>query len=264
MEKKIKKGIVNGLTLSRILGTILMPFMVNTLSAPIFLVVIGLILFTDCLDGVLARRWDVSTIFGSLADMTADKLFGFAILIVLSTMFPVMAVPLALEILISGININGAYNGSISKSSQLGRIKTWIMGLSIFSLLIVGLSPQLMGSLNSVKMIDIENSFIIFKDELLNKVIANKDIIENIVVPTTIVSESLVAADYFIKSIKKVDKNSTKFKISELIKNREFIKQILFDEKYYKATKDMSLKDKLLPTEEQKDSIKKLMLELEK
>ena len=35
--------------------------------------------FTDFLDGALARHWDVSTIFGSLLDMGADKIFGIAV-----------------------------------------------------------------------------------------------------------------------------------------------------------------------------------------
>ena len=73
-NKKAKKVIVNGLTLSRVAGTIAMPVLFNTLSAPIFLLVVAAILFTDCLDGILARHWRVSTIFGSIADMGADKL----------------------------------------------------------------------------------------------------------------------------------------------------------------------------------------------
>ena len=51
-NKKAKKVIVNGLTLSRVAGTIAMPVLFNTLSAPIFLLVVAAILFTDCLDGI--------------------------------------------------------------------------------------------------------------------------------------------------------------------------------------------------------------------
>ena len=111
MEKKIKKIIVNGLTLSRIGATILLPVLIGSLSAISFLLLMGAILFTDCLDGLLARKWKVSTLFGSLADMTADKIFGIAMLVVLSTMYPLMLIPLSLEVLIGTININNTLHG---------------------------------------------------------------------------------------------------------------------------------------------------------
>ena len=56
----------------------------SVLSIPAFLVSIGLILTTDFIDGKLARKWEVSTLGGSYLDMSADKLFGLSILIVLS------------------------------------------------------------------------------------------------------------------------------------------------------------------------------------
>ena len=100
--------------------------------------------FTDFLDGLLARKWGVSTIFGSLLDMSADKIFGISLLVVLSTMYPIMTIPLVLEVLIGAINIKNAKNGGLGKSSEIGRIKTWVMGLSVCSILLTGLSNDLL------------------------------------------------------------------------------------------------------------------------
>ena len=266
---KVKKIIVNGLTLSRVAGTIAMPLMVNTLSAPIFLLVVAAILFTDCLDGILARHWKVSTIFGSLLDMGADKLFGFAVLITLSTMYPIMSIPLILETLIAGVNIKAAENNSVAKSSEIGRIKTWVMGLSMCSLLMTGLSPELATSLERVNIQTISpvmNELLNLIKEIGNKVLnfvnQNKQTIESIAATASITAESIVATDYTIKAIKGKDKNSNTYKIAELIKNKKFVeyaKKVLFDENYYKETKDMPILEKLCPPE-LRDEIKRKKL----
>lgn len=258
-NKKAKKVIVNGLTLSRVAGTIAMPVLFNTLSAPIFLLVVAAILFTDCLDGILARHWRVSTIFGSLLDMGADKLFGFAVLIALSTMYPIMSIPLILETLIAGVNIKAAENNSVAKSSEIGRIKTWVMGLSMCSLLMTGLSPELATSLESVNIQTISpamNELLNLIKEIGNKILdfvnQNKQTIEAIATTAAITSESIVATDYTIKAIKGKDKNSNVYKIAELIKNKKFVeyaKKVLLDEKYYQETKDMPILEKLCPPE---------------
>lgn len=255
--KRLKKIIVNGLTLSRVAGTIAMPFLFNALSAPAFIATIACILFTDFLDGFLARYWGVSTIFGSLADMTADKLLGISILIILSSIYPVMAVPLALESLIMGININAAKGGAIGKSSELGRIKTWVIGLSMCTLLITGLSPELINILKNTNIGEVINSIITFINN-------NKNTIESVAKTAVITSETLVASDYAIKSIKNPDRTSKNYKLSEYIKNkkyREYIKKVWLDEKYYAETKNIPILEKLTPPEFKEDiKVKKLIL----
>lgn len=270
-DKKKKKIIVNSITGCRILATFLTPILFNTLSAPLFIVFIGAILLTDSIDGILARKWKVSTLGGSLLDMSADKVFAFSVLIALSTMFPIMKIPLILETLISAINISKV-NKTVGKSSELGRIKTWIMGLSIFSLLLVGLSPELVESLKNIKIDEvvldkgnliasnlekIKLNFQELSTNVLNFINTHKKTIEHICETATITSESLVAADYAIKGLKKADPNSKTIKIAELLKNKEFLKEnkeflkeILFNEKYYAKVnnvKDMSILEKLTP-----------------
>ena len=242
MNKNAKKIIVNSITLTRVLGTIIMPILFNLVSGNIFILILGLILFTDALDGFLARKWKVSTIFGSLLDMTADKLFAFAILVILSTMFPVMIIPLILEVVIASINIKSTLQGSIGKSSYVGKIKTWIMGISMMCLLIIGLSPEISASLSSLN--------INFIKDIFENIIKHKDVLTTTFESTAVVSELITTFDYAIHSKKDLDlernKNSIRNKINELKNDKELIKR-LFDEKYFEKTKDEPLIKKLVP-----------------
>lgn len=280
-DKRVKKCIVNGLTGSRVVATFMMPILFNILSAPVFLLVVAVVLFTDFLDGKLARKWDVSTIFGSYADMTADKLFGAAVLLVLGGIYPLMYIPLVMEGVIAYINSKAVSHGAIGKSSQIGRIKTWVMGVSMCLLLLTGMAPELISNLSNIKVIDVSNSFLSNlggvgeniaqyinsiltslksgTEEVLKNIDLNKDIISPIAQTSIITSEGLVTTDYLIKSIKETDKDSKAFKWSQLIKNkmyRDHIKKILFDEKYYKETQDMSLIEKITPPELREDNVK--------
>lgn len=267
-NKKLKKWIVNTLTATRVAGTFAMPFLFSCLSAPVFIGTIAAILFTDFLDGALARKWGVSTIFGSLLDMTADKAFGFAVIGVLSTMYPLMSIVLGMELLIPIINSKSASHGSDGKSSQLGRIKTAILGLSICALFITGLSPELIKSLELTKVDTIANDFNGMITKFFSFIINNKNTIETIATTAALTSETIVATDYTIKSIKQTKKSDKNYKISEYLKNKkylEYIKKVLFDEKYYEETKNMSLFEKLTPPEEnEKESVKKLTLKNDK
>ena len=277
-NKLIKKIVVNTLTCSRIAGSILMPILFTHLSSGMFIILIASLLFTDLLDGFLAKKcWHVSTIFGSIADMTADKLLGISILVILTGMYPIMAIPLLLEMVIAGANIKSALDGKIVASSELGRLKTVIMGISMCVLLLTGMSPELVQSLNNFKGIDINNSILnnlgefgekicnlfnglsVNLKDLLKNVEVNKDIINTAAEIVAITSESFVAYDYMIKSIKSPDKNSKIYKLADLKQNRKFIKQILFDEKYAELTKNMPMIERLLP-EEYKDEIKRKRL----
>lgn len=268
-DKKIKKIIVNGLTLSRAVSALILPFLYSYLSVPVFLILVASILFTDCVDGFLAKKcWKVSTIFGSLADMGADKLFGFSILSILSTMYPIMCIPLLLEVSIFFTNSISASHGAVAKSSEIGRFKTLIVGISVCLLFITGLNTELITSLESLKVSDFGMTIYNNIKPILDKIIANKSVVESAATTATITSEAVVLSDYLIKSIKQANKSDKIYKMAEYLKNKEYlsyIKKVLFDEKYYQETKDMSLYEKLTPPESREDvKIKKLTLDSDK
>ncbi len=257
MKKKTKKIIVNSLTLSRVVGTFMLPMLYSLLSAPVFLTVVATLLFTDLLDGLFAKRiFKVKTIGGAVLDMTADKILGFGVLVILSGMYPIMTIPLILELSIAGVNIIGGINGNNNKSSEIGRMKSMIVGLSACSLLLLGMYPEIINSINNVKLID-----------FLNFIQENKNSVKDISITSTIVSESMVLRDYSLKAFKSNDK---KIKLDELkrlkeellnkIKQKEFYEKVLFDEEYNDATANLTLKEKILPNKEQEEKIKKLVL----
>ena len=62
----------------------MLPILYSLLSAPVFLTVVATLLFTDLLDGLFAKRiFKVKTIGGAVLDMTADKILGFGVLVIL-------------------------------------------------------------------------------------------------------------------------------------------------------------------------------------
>ena len=266
MDKKLKKAIVNGLTAARIIGTFFIPAMFTTMSAGAFILAIALLFSTDALDGQLARHWKVSTIAGSLLDMGADKLFGFTVLIALSQIYPIMYIPAALEAVVVGTNLVSANNGAIGKSSQIGRIKTVLMWSSISMLFITGFSNDIIETLSKFNINDFGYEIVNWIKSIMINIKNNKETIETICKTAAITSESLVTADYIGKTIKKsnnntnVDKNNKLFSILKEKEKLEYVKNILLDEKYYEVTKNMSFMEKLNPTKEQKEEIKKLIL----
>lgn len=260
-NKKLKKIIVNSLTATRLIGAVSVPFLFNVLSAPLFIGVVALIFFTDFLDGALAKKktWNVSTIFGSFLDMGADKVFNFVILGILSSMYPAMRISLLFELMIPIINSKSAKHGAVAKSSEIGRFKTVILGLSICTLFLTGLSPELIQSLESLKVNDVSNTLINF----FNGVLKNKETIEVVAQTAAITSEAMVIEDYAIKALKQVDKNSKKYRMLDYLTKKEYLKymkKVLLDEKYYQETKDMSMYEKLTPPEYREEvKVKKLI-----
>ncbi len=278
--KTVEKTIVNGLTLSRIAGTIAMPILYNYLSAPVFLATIIGLLLTDKLDGVGAKGWHVRTIFGSVADTVADKVFDCALLVILCSTLPLMKIPIALEAGIIALNIFGAKHGEDTKSSQLGRVKTCVIGTTISVLLLLGMAPELIESLENIKAIDVNNTIFAnfgrIGESIINGVNnlkeltvnfidilhKNKEVVSPAMQAITIAAEGAVAADYAIKYIKPVDKDSETYKWADLIKNRKFwehVKKVILDEKYYEATQNLTFMDKIT-TPEIREEIKRKKL----
>ena len=265
MTKKTKKCIVNGLTIARIIGTFLIPTMFNLLSPFVFVILISSLFFTDFLDGKLARHWGVSTIAGSILDMGADKLFGFAVLIALSSIYPIMLIPALLEGVVVATNLLNVNNGGLGKSSQIGRIKTLIMWGSISVLLLTGLSNEIIESLNNTSINNVFQPIINTIKYFMNKINSNKENIETIFKTAAITSESMTTLDYLSEAvdIKNNKDNMNNEKLINILKDKEklkYIKSILLDEKYYLITKNMNLINKLNPTEKDKENIKKLIL----
>ena len=90
---------------------------------------------TDWLDGRLARRWNVTTKFGSFLDTTADKLLVTGVLIALVAVeraSPWIAVLIiGRELVILALRGVVAGEGTVMQPSLLGKLKTSIQFLAI-------------------------------------------------------------------------------------------------------------------------------------
>jgi CDP-diacylglycerol--glycerol-3-phosphate 3-phosphatidyltransferase len=92
---------------------------------------------TDCLDGVLARRWNTVTSIGKLLDPLADKLLTTAVLIMLIPKVPGWVVFLVVgrEIIITGLRSIAAGHGLMINPSRMGKNKMLSQTLAIIFLL---------------------------------------------------------------------------------------------------------------------------------
>lgn len=130
----------NVLTIGRILsipvlvtGILMMesgsPLFIARPSVLIALFIIAI--FTDFLDGFLARRWNVVSDFGRMIDPIADKLFvaGTLIAFAIATngawyiMVPALAI-IGRDILVAGAREHAALSGRVMPPTKLAKFKT--------------------------------------------------------------------------------------------------------------------------------------------
>jgi len=96
--------------------------------------------FTDWLDGYLARRMGIVTVFGKFLDPIADKLIVMAALIMIIPFNRVPAwmvlVILSREIIITGLRGIASSEGIVIAASDLGKFKTIFQIVAIIGLLL--------------------------------------------------------------------------------------------------------------------------------
>jgi CDP-diacylglycerol--glycerol-3-phosphate 3-phosphatidyltransferase len=140
---KIKKVIPNILTISRLIVT---PFIIYLGVNGDIKLLIGIAVFialTDFLDGKLARRWGVTSNIGAKLDAIGDKVLAIGLLIVLVIRNHMFFYILLLEILLSIFNVYAFSKTKVVESLLIGKIKTWV----IFITIIIGLLNILFPSL---------------------------------------------------------------------------------------------------------------------
>ena len=126
-----KKNFPNILTFSRIIITPLIIYLgIVKQYIPLFITTL-FIAFTDYLDGYLARKWQVESLFGAKLDTIADKVLALSLLIVLVFQNKIFLFIFILESFISLLNIYYFYKTKIVESLLVGKIKTWIIFIAI-------------------------------------------------------------------------------------------------------------------------------------
>lgn len=130
-EKYAKYIIVNLITFTRIIGSIIMPISYFKHGIGIFAFFVCLIFLTDTIDGKLSRIWKVESFLGAFLDSVGDKLFAFVMIGILSYEYPVMLIVLFLELYIFIIGIIAFNKNKNLQTSQLGKRKTVFLDISI-------------------------------------------------------------------------------------------------------------------------------------
>lgn len=227
------KKFVNGLTITRIVGTLVLPLVWIFVEPGTLLLIVFLILLTDFFDGLLARTFKVQSLFGALLDVMADKAFGIMILILIGIYKPMFFIVAVLEIIIALINIIAAIKGATTFSSILGKIKMWILGISTMFALLAIFDNQL------YQIID----FNIIK-EILYNFMENENTAVIVSASITIGAQTMVAIDYLKHITKEIKENPKKIKYN--FKDKTTLKKVLFDTKYYIKNKDLPLSKHLL------------------
>ena len=213
-ENKIKFTIVNLITLSRVIGSILLPIYYFTMGIKYMGILVAILFLTDMIDGRLSRKWKVESFLGALLDSVSDKLFAFVMLAILTYEYPIMLLVILLEFIIFGINTLAFKENKNIYSSKMGKFKTLILDLNVSILYLI----KARNYFNKIIPVNILN--------FLNK----NDYSISLVLAGVIVGTQLLTISNYSKSrmkqttYEKIDKKELKsFKeIWELLIDREF------------------------------------------
>jgi len=129
--EKYKNNIPNILTATRLVLTpvIIILGLLGKHKTVIILAILCAI--TDLLDGKLARKWNVVSVYGAKLDTVADKVFAIGLTACFIKDFPILIISLILEIIIGLSNLYYYYKTKKTKSLMIGKIKTTFLFISI-------------------------------------------------------------------------------------------------------------------------------------
>ena len=130
-SKLLKFWIVNTITFTRVIGSVVMPIIYFTKGVESLVFFVVLLFLTDCIDGKLSRLWKVESFLGSLLDSISDKLFAFVMLGILSYEYSGLLSVLLLEFIIFVINTLAFTEFKNVQSSKMGKLKTVILDGSL-------------------------------------------------------------------------------------------------------------------------------------
>lgn len=128
---KMKRMIPNILTSIRL---VVIPFIIllGIYDEYEFLAIVGIIVaLTDYYDGKLARKWNVCSEFGARLDAGSDKLLAISLILVLIFKNRLFIYLLILESIIAFINLIVFYKTRVTKSSLIGKFKTWLLYITL-------------------------------------------------------------------------------------------------------------------------------------
>lgn len=130
-DKKKKFLLTNFVTMLRAIGVLAL-FPVYKLLGGAVTGCLNIACFlTDLADGYMARKFKVSSFFGSFLDGAIDKVFLITNLIWLLGITPLAIIPIIFEVLIASTQyLKYQFNFNV-KSNKIGKAKMWVAGVTI-------------------------------------------------------------------------------------------------------------------------------------
>ena len=209
-EKRLKMKIcLNILTFSRIFGSLIMLYLYNNYNPLITAVFASIFFATDFVDGLIARKFNISSFLGSILDSICDKIIGIISFLILGKINSLFYIPIFLEIIIILINFLAYKKGNNIQSSKIGKIKTSLMMTSIVLVILLSL----------------------FKFNLLILIILSM----------IIIMQLLVAIDYLKKL--KCNKKTVVLKSKKVLKNLGEIKRDIISTEFYLKHKNDGVRE---------------------
>lgn len=94
-------------------------------------IILSIAFFTDAIDGKIARKYGLVSKFGATLDAVCDKLMVIGVIIPVCTNNYGLIINLILEIIIASTNTIATIMGINTKSSKIGKFKTWPLFITI-------------------------------------------------------------------------------------------------------------------------------------
>ena len=230
ITKTIELIIVNAITLCRLLGALLLPFIYHLYGINVVAILTIFLFLSDALDGFLARKLKISTFFGCSMDALSDKVLNAIVFILLGIEYRYMIPPLIIEILILYISYLTYKHWGNVKSTNVGKVKTVILDICVILSFILLSIPKIGINGKVIKYIITNTDFYI------------------IILSSIITISCLIALLDYIKRYKETRYNPKYIKVKKRKKLGKSFNEIItrsFDIEYYSKHKDESIMDQL-------------------
>lgn len=225
MTKKQKKIFVNILTVSRLIGALLVPFVFVNSDIHIMMILLVILFMTDFMDGKLSRLWKVQTVGGSLLDPLGDKVLAISCILSMSYEHRTLLLIIILEMLIILVNIYRSIHGEKVTTSYVGKFKTWVLSVTLVFGAINIFYPTLLNDFLGFFKIHTTNFFV------------SSGLVSSLIV-LTIASELATIIVYILESMR--NRETKKRKKGKLKPIKEVLSR-LFDETKFENDKDKSI-----------------------
>lgn len=130
-HRNLIKVLVNLITTFRLIGSLLLVILFTKIKEIFFLIGIVILFLSDFLDGIIARKFQVQTLYGSTMDTIADKVLSIVLMIPILKHLKVIYFILLGEIAIGSLNGIARLKGKHTRSSKTGKIKMWLLAITI-------------------------------------------------------------------------------------------------------------------------------------